>query len=754
MTTPRQKGRPSFYLLDATTGWRTSDFLAHGVSHDPAFVPAAFAGRQGLRLQPLAAGPLGFGAADESLGGLLLPRGMAFDGQRRLCLVRSDGRHWQIRRFDPEADAFADVPGANGAFVEAVTGYPSLVVADGLAFLAGDGLGTVQVRPLEAAADPESLCARVAARLAARDLALWRRRLYVVAGDGSAVLALSLDDGRHRIVARAIDAADPIRRIAVATDGSLLLIGTSVRLLDGGPGRHKSRMIDDPDEVRTLFPEPALRLWYSRDDQVAAGVFHLPEALARDCDRRFPKRAPPPHAPLAFYAGDQDRRPRLFDRHGTPAEPPPVAEPMQARYRTTGTWLSAPLDSGIHNCQWHRIEVDFGDLPLGSEVLISTFAIEETELPRIADDAQQARWLDPHVAHVWDTAFRAMPSAGHGAPPGLPSPTSDEFLIQSRGARYLMLKVELTGTGACTPRIDRIRVHYPRRSGLDFLPAVYSSEERTKDFLGRFLSIFQTRWDQLEGDIEAIPAWFDPQAVPDGPDLDFLCAWFAVPLGSARNAAGKRRLLRAALGNLARRGTRRALHDHLGAALANISGVDDPDIAGFPRLVEGFRLRRRLRAADTEGRPLPGSGGLGAPARLWSDAIERRLRLGRYATLGAARLRAKGDTESDYLRRHANELHVFVPSGWLDGGIERARFDRAIEEEKPAGVRAIVHYVEPRLRLGVQCTLGLDTIVGRPPAARTSGPTQEVPPEPRGAALGNGALQSDPDESGTRPQAV
>ena len=99
--------RPTFFVLNARLGWRGSALP------DAGAIWARDDGMFGLRL-PIAEGdgdaPLALTAADGSLGGLLMPRGMALDAELRLSLVIASAGAWRIRRYDPSRGSFEAIP--------------------------------------------------------------------------------------------------------------------------------------------------------------------------------------------------------------------------------------------------------------------------------------------------------------------------------------------------------------------------------------------------------------------------------------------------------------------------------------------------------------------------------------------------------------------------------------------------------------------------------------------------------------------
>jgi hypothetical protein len=133
---------------------------------------------------------------------------------------------------------------------------------------------------------------------------------------------------------------------------------------------------------------------------------------------------------------------------------------------------------------------------------------------------------------------------------------------------------------------------------------------------------------------------------------------------------------------------------------------------GYPQLVEGYR-ERDLLLLGTRGKPTLGRG-----APLWSRSVVGRLQLGVFAREGEARIVSTGDPCRDAFREYAHRFRVFVPAAWVRSAEDERMVRRAVDAEKPAHTAYDLCLVEPRFRLGVQSTVGLDTIVAATPVAR------------------------------------
>ena len=389
----------------------------------------------------------------------------------------------------------------------------------------------------------------------------------------------------------------------------------------------------------------------------------------------------------------------LEARGGTLDGGGPGRSPIQS---TAESFISAPLDSTIHRCEWHRVELCLPPLPPGSTLRVSTFT---DDIPR---PTKEILSLSDGLWHP------ELELVGPMQPPQETQTNPiQETLVQGSEGRYLWLRLRFTSGGHGLPSVRWARVHYPRQTWLEHLPAVYSSDHGGRAFLNRFLAICHTPWQELDDEISTLRSYFDPSAVPPGETMDYLASWLGQRFEGPWTWERKRRLLELLPSYLPRRGTSAALRRLLRVYL------DVPDHRnphGFPRLVESFRERRHLAASGgREGR-------LGGGRALWREEGLSRLRLGRGAKLDAGRLTSLGDPRFDAYTSHAHRFRIFIPTVWLRDPEETHRLKRAIEREKPAHTLAKICPVEPRLRVGVQATVGLDTLVGAVPRARLADP--------------------------------
>jgi len=697
---------PTSWLLDGATGWRTDPLGTLGVTVGTT---------SGIRLGADPEGPLAPTSTDGSLGGLTLPLGMALDQGGTLYLLDPEvaPERRRILRFDATIGGFAELPtlgpagpsDEDGGEVRVLRAPASLAIAGSNLYVVDrgpdeDGPGRLLVFAIDSLA---LLHLFGPPAIGPVDVAARGRQAYVLDRGRGRVWRHEVGTDALVLVVDQPGAGNRWTRLAVDRDHRLYLLdpGSAALEVFDPAGRPLPRPAD-PGDLRDRFDPPPIRLDHR-------GRFCLPAGLARPCDRQTPPAGPPPEAPLALCRPGTGGL--VFDRSGRPATVEPAERPGPALYRTAGGWTSQALDSDLYRCQWHRVELRLAELPPGTQVVVSTYTDDRPRRPEEVAELTEDRWSTHHVA-----------VGGGQGPPGKPTGRVEEFLVQSRQGQYLWLRLRLAGDGHATPAVGAIRVHFPRESYLDYLPAVYAANDESRWFLERFLSVFQTEWDAIEREIDQIERYFDPGAVPAGPHLDFLATWLALPLEGGWSDEQRRRLLAAAPGIYRHRGTPAAVRDHLRVYLENLTGLA-LDRTAYPVLVEGFRERSHL-LLSTEGTAVVGQG-----APLWSPSVVGRLQLDIFAREGEARLVSTRDPQRDLFHQYAHRFRVFVPAAWVRSSEDERMVRRALDAERPAHTAYDLCLVEPRLRVGVQSTVGLDTIVAATPVARLacSHPTNPAP---------------------------
>jgi len=353
-----------------------------------------------------------------------------------------------------------------------------------------------------------------------------------------------------------------------------------------------------------------------------------------------------------------------------------------------GRFVSDALDSGIRRCRWHRLALE-SVVPRGCSIRVDTFT---SDAPKPRDEMlslPEDRW---HTGALHATA-------GEG---------DWDCLVMSPPGRYAWVRLTLRGDGSATPVVAAMRAHYPRTSSLRFLPATYAEDPVSADFLGRFLSIFDTVAGGVSERIASFASVLDPGAAPADPPapgaVDFLtwiASWLDMALQRHWPEQRRRDLLRYAHLLYRRRGTVDGLRLHVRL----LTGIE-------PFVLEHYKLRPWA---------FVGSARAGEGTRVWGNEIVRRLKLDEYSAVGSFQLLEESDPRLDPLAHVANRFTVFVPipGGGTESEQENVRW--VVETAKPAHTHASVVFVEPRFAISPELVLGMNTMLRRPPDATVTG---------------------------------
>ena len=422
----------------------------------------------------------------------------------------------------------------------------------------------------------------------------------------------------------------------------------------------------------------------------------------------------------------------VFDEQG---EPVTTELSRGDRFEREGQYLSAAIDSSIEACQWHRVELR-GAIPPGCSVEVQA-ATAEIELTNAElDDLPPSAWapIEParttYPVEKWSASRCAW-----------------DALIPGQRGRYLWLRLILRSDGRDSPCLSAAVVEYPRVSFLRYLPGVFATDPAGADFTDRFTAIFDRTLRSIEGRLDRLALNFDPlsapaETVPGHPDfLTWLGQWIGITLSRDWPEDRRRRYIKEAARLYDRRGTPEGLRQQLLLLLGFDTAYGEHCLAERPQcrcvprptncgpcpecrpaetpplVLEHFKLRRWLYA---------GHGRLGSDSELWGRSIVGRSQLsdGRNpptgnAQIGTTTLNTVPDPLRDPFHVYAHAFSVFVPARVRDDPAERRALERLLVLEAPAHTKVDIRYVEPRYRVGIQASIGLDGVVARMPSGVT-----------------------------------
>lgn len=135
-----------------------------------------------------------------------------------------------------------------------------------------------------------------------------------------------------------------------------------------------------------------------------------------------------------------------------------------------------------------------------------------------------------------------------------------DVLLHHISGRYMWMIIHLKMQGDNNPEISRIKLVFPKKSLITFLPDVYQEYKKSASFLERYLEIFETMYSDINHKIENISEYLDPDSTPKE-FLEWLAEWISVEDTFLWNEEQLRYLLKNALRLYKIRGTRKYLEE-------------------------------------------------------------------------------------------------------------------------------------------------------------------------------------------------
>jgi phage tail-like protein len=395
-----------------------------------------------------------------------------------------------------------------------------------------------------------------------------------------------------------------------------------------------------------------------------------------------------------------------------------------------GFYYSKTLDSGILNCQWHRLALE-ADIPPKAIIEVYYYSSDDEGLKIRIDSVlsdstktiqEKASILDNEIPWTEspETFFSSDDTKLRGendkplseSKNSVLSAKTDfkdkkaaqkrmNMLFREKTGRYHWLKLVLsTYEEKVRPSVTQMTVFYPRSSYLRYLPAVYQEDPGSKEFLERFLSIFETVFYDLETEISQVSKCFDPETeisqvfkhfdADRAPQkfLTWLASWLNLALEEGWSEEKKREFIQQASLLYKRKGTPDGIRKFI-----EIYTGKTPIILEHLRMVKPMVLSGK------------GNFRLGVNSILLQTPV-RGFRLGDDSILGRVALR---DIEEQSLEDPFLQLaHRFTVILDLSAD-ELTRIEtglrRIIEEEKPA-------HTAYNLRVGREIGIGRDMYVG------------------------------------------
>jgi phage tail-like protein len=373
-------------------------------------------------------------------------------------------------------------------------------------------------------------------------------------------------------------------------------------------------------------------------------------------------------------------------------------------------WTQQPIQTGRPKVEWQRLQAEVRSLPANAHLdflVYTSNSIGDAPKPVAGSD-------DPLSDQKWRQTL--LP----------PSTDLDDLYVGGCPSTYLWIAAQFSGDGSGTPILSQVRVQFDRDSYLDYLPAIFRDEPQCGDFLLRFLSLFESLYQDVEDEIRRMPALFDPKATPK----EFL-AWLADWLGLEVDESWSEAKQRQILGEIFRLYGQRGTTSYLQRILKLFGGVDaviDEPImdAAWWALPSTAASCCDECAGDAGSTPtwqgaqnsLLGFTTMLAPAQPQGAVV------GTSAVLDQSHLITVDEFGSPLFSDVAYQFSVLLYRGQVMCAEVLPKIRALVEQEKPAHTIYQLCIVDPHMRVGYQSRVGIDSVVGGPSRSLALGSQQ------------------------------
>ncbi len=353
-----------------------------------------------------------------------------------------------------------------------------------------------------------------------------------------------------------------------------------------------------------------------------------------------------------------------------------------------GVYYSKTLDSGIRNCQWHRLALQ-KDLP-PKTVLEAYF---------YADDSFQLKEdIDENLSDAGKSTQEKADFIDQKIPESLwigPEKNPADMLFRGKTGRYLWLKLILsTFDEKVRPTVKQMKVLYPRISYLRYLPAIYQEDPASREFLERFLSLFESTFYDREVEISQLFKYFDPESTSPG-FLPWLAAWLNMALEEEWPEEKKRQFIQQASTLYKLKGTPNGIRTFIEIYTGKQAVILEHARVGKPMI-----LRENFHEENFR---------LGIDSLLIRTPV-RGFRLGDDSILGRVALRDTVQSPEDPFLQMAHRFTIILDFSTAEWTRYQKGLKRILDEEKPAHTVYNLRFVN-EMRVGMGTYVGINTRV-------------------------------------------
>ncbi len=355
----------------------------------------------------------------------------------------------------------------------------------------------------------------------------------------------------------------------------------------------------------------------------------------------------------------------------------------------SGVYYTRTLDNGNPEGLWHRLALEAA-LPPKTAVEVQFVASSDAALKKDIDRIfaspdpvqEKVTKIENLLGPLWNNPAEEFAGAVDSANP-------DMLFLRNKG-RYLWVKLKLvTSDRRNRPAVNSARIYYPRLSYLRYLPPAYRDDPVSAAFLERFLSLFETLFRGLEGEVDTIFRYFDPLTAPPG-FLPWLGSWVHLAIDEGLPAERVRKLIQRAPVLYERKGTPAGLMEFLEIYTGMPVSLTEYG-QGLAPLVLGAEIA------------------LGAKVLIASSPV-RAFHVGDSSIVGFTPLRARDGNPAEPFETFVQRFEILLD---MDAGAYRqsaATLARILDEQKPAHTSATIRNAADSTFIGA-ARLGVNAVV-------------------------------------------
>jgi phage tail-like protein len=310
-----------------------------------------------------------------------------------------------------------------------------------------------------------------------------------------------------------------------------------------------------------------------------------------------------------------------------------------------------------------------------------------------------------------------------------------QCLIPGSPLDSVWVGAEFSSEGLTSAALSQMRLEFDHETYLQFLPALYRENVRSRQFLARFLSLFESLFSDVEERISDLAVLFNPAAAP-AEFLTWLGGWLALDLREDWGDAQTRQAIAEAFEMYAQRGTVEGLQLMVRRFAGADIRIEEPILHAGWWALPGDETSPPLEA----GTSILGLTTMLAPAEAQGAVV------GTSAVLDASHLITQEEFGVPLFEDVAHQFTVQLYRGQSFSEKRQDDVRALLDREKPAHTAYHLCIIEPRMRVGLQARIGIDSIVAGPPSPT---PLGQLPPAVSEGLLLGGDL---PGRIGERSQ--